>query len=72
VDVLRSSRILTISGSGSYNPILISESVSLDANDYIEIMVATSNASVYLNAAPATAFSPTAPACNLVILQTHQ
>ena len=72
VDVLRSSRILTISGSGSYNPILISESVSLDANDYIEIMVATSNASVYLHAAPATAFSPTAPACNLVILQTHQ
>ena len=72
VDVLRSSRILTISGSGSYNPILISESVSLDANDYIEIMVATSNASVYLHAAPATAFSPTAPACNLVILQIQQ
>ena len=68
-DVLRSSRILTISGSGSYSPILISESVSLDANDYIEIMVATSDASVYLHAAPATAFSPTAPACNLVVEQ---
>ena len=70
-DVVRSSRLLTISGSGAYSAILISETVSLDANDYIEIMVATSDTAAYLNAVAATAFSPTAPAANLVITQVQ-
>ena len=68
-DIVRSSRILTISGNGTFSPVLISEVISLDANDYIEVMVATSDAAAYLNAAPATAFSPAAPAANLVVEQ---
>jgi len=70
-DVERSSRIVTITGNGTYTPILISEAVSLDVGDYIEIMVAASEATVYLHAVPVTAFSPTAPAANLVILQVQ-
>lgn len=68
----RSSRIVSIAGNGTFTPILISEVVSLEADDYIEVMVATTVATVYLSAAPATAFSPTAPAVNLVVEQVQQ
>jgi hypothetical protein len=70
-DVVRSTRIVSLSGNGTYNPVLISEIVSLDANDYIEIMFASTNTNVSLNAAPATAFSPAAPAANLVVAQVQ-
>ena len=70
-DIVRSSRILTIAGNGTFSPILISEVISLDANDYIEVMVATTDVAAYLIAAPATAFSPTSPATNLVVEQVQ-
>ena len=72
VDVAQSSRILSLSGSGVYSPVLISESVSLAANDYIEIVMASTNANVSLIAAPATAFAPGSPAVNLVVEQIQQ
>ena len=72
VDVAQSSRILSLSGSGVYSPVLISESVSLAANDYIEIVMASTDANVSLVAAPATAFAPGSPAVNLVIEQIQQ
>jgi hypothetical protein len=72
VDVVRSTRILTLTGNGAFNPILISEIVSLDANDYIEIMFAADDTAIVVNAAAATAFSPSAPAANLVITQVQQ
>ena len=68
----RSSRIVSIAGNGTFTPILISEVISLEADDYVEVIVATTVATVYLNAAPATAFSPTAPAVNLVVEQVQQ
>jgi len=55
-----------------YSPVLISESVSLAANDYIEIVMASTNANVSLIAAPATAFAPGSPAVNLVVEQIQQ
>lgn len=72
VDVAQSSRILSLSGNGVYSPVLISESVSLAANDYIEIVMASTDANVSLIAAPATAFAPGSPAVNLVIEQIQQ
>ena len=72
VDVVQSSRILSLSGAGVYSPVLISESVSLAANDYIEIVMASTDANVSLVAAPATAFAPGSPAVNLVIEQIQQ
>ena len=72
VDVAQSSRILSLSGSGVYSPVLISESVSLAANDYIEIVMASTDTAVSLVAAPATAFAPGSPAVNLVVEQIQQ
>ena len=71
-DVPESTRVVTISGSNTYSPILISETISLAANGYIEIMVATTNATISAKAIPATAFSPASPAVNLVITQVQQ
>ena len=72
VDVAQSSRILSLSGSGVYSPVLISESVSLAANDYIEIVMASTDTAVSLIAAPATAFAPGSPAVSLVVEQIQQ
>jgi hypothetical protein len=71
-DISQSSRIVSLSGSGTYSPILISEAVSLAANDYIEIMFASTNTNVSLNAVASTAFAPGSPAANLVIEQIQQ
>ena len=72
MDVARSSRILSLNGSGVYSPVLISEAVSLAANDYIEIVVASTNANVSVVASPPTAFAPGSPAANLVVEQIQQ
>lgn len=72
VDIVQSSRILSLSGSGVYSPVLISESVSLAANDYIEIVMASTDTAVSLIAAPATAFAPGSPAVSLVVEQIQQ
>jgi len=71
VDVSRSSRIVSLSGSGTYIPVLISEIVSLDANDYIEIVFASTDTNVSLAAVAATAFAPGSPAANLVVDQVQ-
>ena len=71
-DVSQSSRIVSLSGSGTYSPVLISEAVSLAANEYIEIMFASTDTNVTLNAVGSTAFAPGSPAANLVIEQIQQ
>lgn len=71
-DISQSSRIVSLSGSGTYSPVLISEAVSFNANDYIEIMFASTSTNVSLNAVPSTAFAPGSPAANLVIEQIQQ
>lgn len=71
-DVSQSSRLLTLNINGGYSPVLISEAVSLAANDYIEIMFASTSTAVSLNAVASTAFAPGSPAANLVIEQIQQ
>lgn len=71
-DISQSSRIVSLSGSGTYSPVLISEAISFNANDYIEIMFASTDTNVTLDAVPATAFAPGSPAANLVIEQVQQ
>lgn len=71
-DISQSSRIVSLSGSGTYSPILISEAVSLAANEYIEIMFASTDTNVTLDAVASTAFAPGSPAANLVIEQIQQ
>lgn len=71
-DVSQSSRLLTLNINGGYSPVLISEAVSLAANDYIEIMFASTDTAVSLDAVASTAFAPGSPAANLVIEQIQQ
>ena len=68
-DVADSSRLLTITGNGTYRSAFVAESVSMNAGDYIEIMFASTDIAVTLDAVPATAFAPNSPAANLVIQQ---
>lgn len=72
VDISQSSRLVSLSGSGAYHPLLVSESISMNANDYIEIMFASTDTSVAVTAVPATAFAPGSPAANLVVEQIQQ
>ena len=72
VDIPQSSRITTLSLNGGYRPVFISEAVSLAANDYIEIMFATTDTALSIVAAPATAFAPGSPAANLIVTQVQQ
>jgi hypothetical protein len=71
VNVSRSSRLVTLSGNGQYHPVLISEIVSLNANDYIEIVFASTSTNVLLDAVASTAFAPSSPAANLVVEQVQ-
>lgn len=72
VDIPQSSRITTLALNGGYRPVFISEAVSLAANDYIEIMFATTDVALSIVAAPATAFAPGSPAANLIVTQVQQ
>lgn len=72
VDIPQSSRIVSLNLNGGYQPVLISEAVSLAVNDYIEIMFATTDTSLSIIAAPATAFAPGSPAANLIVTQVQQ
>lgn len=71
VDIPQSSRITTLNLNGGYSTVLTSETVSLAANDYIEIMFATTDTAVTVAAAPTTAFAPGSPAANLLVTQVQ-
>lgn len=72
VNIPQSSRITTLALNGGYRTSFISEAVSLAANDYIEIMFATTDTALSIVAAPATAFAPGSPAANLIVTQVQQ
>ena len=71
VDIAQSSRIVSLSGSGTYNPVFVSEAISLNVNEYIEIMFASTDTNVSLTAVAPTAFAPGSPAANLVVEQVQ-
>ena len=72
VDISQSSRLVSLSGNGTYHPLLVSESISMNANDYIEIMFASTDTNVSIAAVASTAFAPGSPAANLVVEQIQQ
>ncbi len=71
-DIPSSARIVTVSTNNAYTPITINEAVSLAANGYVELVFASSSTNVTLDAVPATAFAPIAPAVVLEVTQTQQ
>lgn len=71
-DIADSARLVTISINGAYTPLSLAEAISLNASDYIELVYAADNVNVTIDAVPATAFAPSAPAVVLEITQVQQ
>lgn len=71
-DIPDSARIVTVSVNNAYTPISLNEAVSLNANEYVELVYAADNTNVRLDAVPATAFAPIAPAVVIEVTQVQQ
>lgn len=71
-DIANSARIVTNDVNNGYVPIALSETVSLDANEYVEIMFAADSTSVTVDSVASTAFAPAAPAAVLEVTQVQQ
>ena len=61
IDENFSTRTMTLDGNGVYRVLHITYNISVDANDYIQVMWASNDSDVELEAAPATAFAPASP-----------
>lgn len=68
VDIPRSSRSTTVTNGDTFN-VSTAISISLVADDYVEIMWAKTAAGIFLDAVDATAFSPSAAAVMLNVTQ---
>lgn len=71
-DITQSSRITTLSLNGGYRSVVLSETVSLAANEYIEVMFAATDVALIVKAAAATAFAPGSPAAHVSLEQVQQ
>jgi len=71
-DISNSARIVTINVNNGYIPVSVNEPISLAANDYIEVMYASSDTAVTIDNVAATAFAPAAPAVVLEVTQIQQ
>lgn len=68
-DLTGTTRIVTITGNSVFRTFASTNTVSLDANDTIEHMWAATDATVTLQAVPATAFAPSSPSVKIDITQ---
>lgn len=71
-DIADSARIVTVSVNNAYTPLSLTEAVSLDASDYVELVYAANSTNVTIDAVPATAFAPSAPAVVFEVTQVQQ
>ena len=71
-DVTNSARLVTININGGYVPVSLSEPISLAANEYVELMFASSDTGITIDNVAATAFAPAAPAVSLEVTQVQQ
>lgn len=71
-DVPNTTRIVTSDVSNGYVTVALTETLSLDASDYIEMAYGATSTSITINAVAATAFAPSAPSVILTITQVQQ
>jgi hypothetical protein len=69
VDIPDSATRITITGNGVYDVASWDISVSMNAEDYFQIMWAASDTSVSITAPPATAFCPAIPSVILTVTE---
>jgi hypothetical protein len=72
INLANSTRLSTININNGYSSISISDVYTFLANEYIEVMYATSDTGISISSIAATAYSPTAPAVVLALEQTSQ
>lgn len=71
-DIANTARIVTNNVNNGYVPISLAEPISLNANEYVELMFASSDTAVTIDNVAATAFAPAAPAVTLEVTQVQQ
>lgn len=71
-DVPNSARIVTSDINNGYVPVALQDTISLAANEYVEIMFASSDTAVTVDNVASTAFAPAAPAAVLQVIQMQQ
>ena len=71
-DIPGTARLVTVSTNGGYVPISITEPISLNANQYVELMFAANDTNVTIDNVASTAFAPSAPAVVLEVTQVQQ
>jgi len=70
--IANSARIITSDVNNGYVSIALSETVSLAANEYIEMAFAADSTNVTVDNVASTAFAPAAPAIILAVTQVQQ
>lgn len=71
-NVPNSARISTSDINNGYFTVSHDITISMEANDYIEVMYAADSTNIYLNNEAATAFAPDAPAVTFSFVQLQQ
>lgn len=71
-DVENSARLVTSDVNNGYVPVSFSEPISLNANEYVEVMFASDSTAVSVAPISATAFAPAAPSVKLEVTQVQQ
>ena len=71
-DIANSARLVTSALNGGYTPIAVSEPISLNADEYVEIMFAANSTAISVAPVASTAFAPAAPAVTLEVTQVQQ
>lgn len=69
--VANSARLLTVDLNNGYAPVSLSQTFSMDANDYMEIAFAANSTDISLSTVAANAFAPAAPAALLSVNQVQ-
>lgn len=71
-DLSNSSRLVTMDINSGYVPVTVIETVSMAANDYIELMFAASDTAIAVDTVASTAFAPGSPAVVFNVTQAQQ
>jgi hypothetical protein len=70
-NVAESTRVITVNINGGLVPISLNYTISLQATDYVELYWAADSTDVTLDAIPASAFAPAAPAALVIMTQVQ-
>jgi len=70
--IANSARLVTSDLNNGYIPIALNETVSLAANEYVELAFAADSTNVTVDSVASTAFAPAAPAVVLSVTQVQQ